>query len=71
MERKDLAKCAYCGKIPTIIRLPGDLFYAQCTCAKQGVYDYLGTTYNHCVDVWNKGQYSFSQYKKGGKDEIC
>lgn len=71
MGRKEISKCAYCGKKPTILRLPGDIFYAQCTCEKQGLYDYLGATTNQCIDVWNKAQYSISLYQKGGMDELC
>lgn len=71
MERKEISKCVYCGKKPTIIRLPGDLFYAQCVHEKQGAYDYLGATTSQCIDVWNKAQYSLAQYQKGGKDELC
>lgn len=67
MERKEISRCAYCKQKPTIIRLPGDLFYAQCTCGKQGAYDYLGSTEKQCIDVWNKSQYSISHYVKGEK----
>lgn len=71
MKGKEISKCVYCGQQPTIVRLPGDIFYAQCTCGKQGLYDYLGSTSRQCIDVWNKGQYSLAQYQKGGKDELC
>jgi hypothetical protein len=71
MKGKEISKCAYCGKKPTIIRLPGDLFYAQCVHEKQGAYDYLGITRNQCIDIWNKAQYSLAKYQKEGKDELC
>lgn len=69
--KEKVSKCVYCGKRPTIIHLPGDLYYAQCTYNKQGAYDYLGATEKQCIDVWNKGQYSLSQYQKGGENDIC
>jgi hypothetical protein len=81
MEGKEfIADCAYCGKKPTIVCLPGDLFYAQCPHKQeghkmQGVYDYLGITRHQCIDTWNKAQYSLSHYikahKKGDNDEFC
>lgn len=66
MERKEISKCAYCKNKPNIVRLPGDLFYAQCSCGKQGLYDYLGITEKLCIDTWNKAQYSIGLYQKGG-----
>lgn len=64
-------KCVYCGQKPTIVRLPGDLFYAQCPCGKHGLYDFLGITRKLCIDTWNKAQYSIGHYQKGVKDEVC
>lgn len=61
----ELCKCCYCKQTPQIIRLPGDLFYVQCTCEKQGLYDYLGITEKLAIEAWNKGNYSKSRYLKG------
>lgn len=63
----EINKCFYCKQTPTIVRLPGDLFYVQCTCDKHGLYDYLGATKKIAIDAWNRGNYSRSQYNKGGK----
>lgn len=66
---EEISKCVYCGKKPTIVRLPGDLFYAQCMCGKFGIYDFLGITHKLCVEAWNKAQHSVGLYQKpkGGK----
>ena len=63
----EVSKCFYCKSTPTIVALPGDLFYVQCTCNKHGAYDYLGATRKLAVEAWNKAQKSRSQYEKGEK----
>ena len=61
-----IAKCPYCNQTPSVVRLPGDLFYVQCTCGKNGLYDFLGTTTASAIDCWNKTQFTRSLYLKGG-----
>lgn len=60
----EISKCFYCKQKPTIVRLPGDLFYAQCTCGKHGLYNFIGITEKLAIEQWNRGQYSRSQYNK-------
>lgn len=60
----ELEKCCYCKNIPTIVRIPGDLFYVQCSCGKHGAYDYLGATRNLAIDIWNRSQHTRSLYNK-------
>lgn len=74
MERKEkIEPCAYCGNQPTIVRLPSDLFYAQCphnnkaTNRVQGLYDYLGITRKLCIATWNKAQQSLLKYLTANK----
>lgn len=63
----EISKCCYCKNEPTIIALPGDLFYVQCSCGKHGLYNFIGATRRQAIEQWNAGQYSRSQYAKGGK----
>lgn len=62
---QEISKCVYCKNKPNIVRLPGDLFYAQCTCGKHGLYNFIGATRKQAVEQWNNGQYSRGLYNKG------
>ena len=67
----EISKCCYCKNDPTLIALPGDLYYVQCSCGKHGLYDYIGSTRNAAIESWNKGNYTKSLYNRGGnKDAI-
>ena len=61
----ELSKCCYCKQTPDIVRLPGDLFYVQCTCGKHGLYDYIGITEKLAIESWNLSQSSKAHYLKG------
>ena len=61
----EIAKCCYCKQKPEIVRLPGDLFYVQCSCGRQGLYDFLGATRKLAVEAWNAAQYTRTLYNKG------
>lgn len=64
---EEACKCIYCKQKPNIVRLPGDLYYVQCSCGKHGLYDYLGATKKQAIETWNNGNYSKSLYNKGGE----
>ena len=63
----EISKCCYCKSEPTIIALPGDLFYVQCSCGKHGLYNFIGSTRKQAIEQWNAGQYSKSLYARGEK----
>ena len=48
-----LEPCIKCGKLPTIRKEAGNLYYAQCRCGKWNTYEHLGTTKNGAINVWN------------------
>lgn len=57
--------CKYCGKIPRVVNVPGDLYYATCTCGKWNPYEFCGSTPARTIDNWNT-----YNLKKGEKRKL-
>lgn len=47
-----LQKCAYCKKIPTVIRT-GGIYYVQCTCGHYDMYEFCALREINAIDLWN------------------
>lgn len=46
--------CKYCKKMPHVVCIGGDLFYAQCNCGKWSPYDFCGATKERTIQNWNE-----------------
>lgn len=51
--KPDALPCKYCGKQPRIVGVPGDLFYAQCSCGKWHPYEFCGGSIAGAINNWN------------------
>lgn len=45
--------CKYCHRMPNVVGVRGDLYYAQCRCGKWNPYEFIGTTRLHALENWN------------------
>lgn len=62
----DPIPCKYCKRLPKVVNIGGDLFYAQCQCGKWGPYDFCGATKLRTIENWNTYNKPF---QKGNKDD--
>lgn len=50
-----LIPCCKCGKIPTIKKETGGLYYVICSCRNWDRYEFLGVSEKGVIERWNEG----------------
>lgn len=45
--------CKHCKRQPTVVSVPGDVFYAQCVCGKWNPYEFIGVNPAGAIENWN------------------